>query len=269
MATYAIGDIHGCYKTFRRLLKQIHFQPYHDQLWLVGDLVNRGPRNISLLKWLYEHQDNIKIVLGNHDIFLLAAYACAAKVNTTDTIVDVLYDSEASMLCDWLRNQSLAHYDKGYLMIHAGALPMWNHSTLCQLAREVEGILKSDSWESTIKNIYGNTPNQWHDDLSGYERYRIIVNALTRLRVCSNEGVMQLNFNKSPMEPPQNFVPWFTIANRQTQNTPIIFGHWSALGVTQQHNIISLDSGCVWKGMLTCMRLEDKIIFQEHYADAH
>ncbi len=269
MGTYVIGDVHGCYKTLCSLLKQINFQPHTDQLWFVGDLVNRGPRNISVLKWLYDHQNHIKIVLGNHDLFLLAAYTCAIDIKHNDTIDDVLYNTDAKMLMDWLRKQSLAHYDKGHLMIHAGALPVWNRTTLCQLAGEVQTILRSDTWKTFMKKLYGNIPEQWNDALTGYDRYRTIVNALTRLRICSPEGVMNLLFKQGPSDSPNDNIPWFTAPNRQTQNTPILFGHWSALGVTQQHNVISLDSGCVWNGKLTCYRLEDKKIFQTHYADGH
>lgn len=267
MATYVIGDVHGCYRTFLQLLKAIDFKLGCDQLRFVGDLFNRGPRNLAFCQWLLDHPDSFKTVLGNHDFFLLSAYLSHATIGSKDTIDDILYSPDADHICDWLRQQPLCLAEQNHLIVHAGLLPSWDIATALQLGSEVCAQLQSDNWQDFFKTLYGNTPYQWDDNLSGSNRYRVIVNALTRLRLCSPDGVMQLKFKQPPVDAPPSHLPWYAVPHRLSREVPIIFGHWSALGVSQQHNTICLDSGCVWGSPLTALRLEDQRFFQAQYAD--
>ena len=262
MATYVVGDIHGCFDDFQRLLEIIKFHRSQDRLWLVGDVVNRGAGNAAMLRWLIEHEDRITLVLGNHDLHLLAAHANEGQLRKRDTFGDVFAATDGAALCDWLRKRPLAHAENGFLMIHAGVLPMWETETTLALAAEVEAALRGDGWRDFVADMYGDSPAEWSDDLSGTPRLRVIVNALTRLRICSPEGEMKFPFSGSVEEIPDGFMPWFKAPSRRTKGTRILCGHWSALGVTRQHGIFSLDSGSFHSGVLTALRLSDERLYQ-------
>jgi bis(5'-nucleosyl)-tetraphosphatase (symmetrical) len=262
MATYAIGDIQGCYYAFQALLLRIRFNPKVDQLWLVGDLINRGSGSLEVLRWCFEHQDSLKVVLGNHDLHALVVAAGFVRARKGDTL-DALLDARDSYeLLDWLRNQRLAYQDDQYLMVHAGLLPQWTAKQTLSLATEVEAALRGDGYLEFLANMYGNLPNYWHDELTGLDRLRVITNAMTRLRICSAQGVMEFDFKGELPDVPIGYIPWFDVPNRATQSSQVIFGHWSALGLQQRDNVYALDTGCLWGGQLTAMNLETKEITQ-------
>lgn len=262
MATYAIGDIQGCYDEMRRLLDTVGFDPLHDRLWLVGDLVNRGPQSAEVLRYLRGLGDRAISVLGNHDLHLLVVAAGVRKPHRGDTLDALLAAPDRDELLDWLRRQRLMHVDAGYAMVHAGLLPQWSIAQALALAREVEAALQGPDHDEFLRHMYGNTPAQWHDDLSGYDRLRVIVNAMTRLRLCTPEGVMEFTHKTGLRDIPAGYVPWFDVTERASRDTPVLFGHWAALGLTLRPDILGLDSGCVWGRRLTAVRLEDRRLFQ-------
>ncbi len=260
MASYAIGDIQGCYHAFQALLARIDFKPGIDQLWLVGDLVNRGSGSLEVLRWCYQHQDDIKVVLGNHDLHTLAVAAGLAKTRKGDTLDAILLAHDKDVLLTWLRNQPLAYCNEGYLMVHAGLLPQWSADQAMAYAAEVEAALRGDDYLSFLAHMYGNLPNKWSDDLLGLERLRVITNAMTRLRICTAQGEMEFEFKGELSHVPTGFMPWFDIADRAAKNQPVIFGHWSALGLQQRENLYALDTACLWGGKLSAMNLKTKAI---------
>jgi len=262
MATYAIGDLQGCYPSFRQLIELIGFNPRQDKLWLVGDVVNRGPDSLSLLRYIKQMGDAAIMVLGNHDLHLLMVAAGLAKSRRGDTIQAILDAPDCDELLCWLRHQELFYTDGEYAMVHAGLLPGWSIAQAVELAQEVENALRQDSYQATFSRMYGNEPDSWRDDLVGYERLRVIINAMTRMRVCSVEGQMNFAFKGDMSAIPAGYFPWFNIPNRASQNATIVCGHWSALGLHITDNLVALDSGCVWGGYLTAMRLEDRQVFQ-------
>lgn len=262
MATYAIGDIHGCYQEFCRLLRHIDYSANRDTLWFVGDAVNRGPDSLAMLRWLHQHQDSIAIVLGNHDLHLLAAAEGATRPRRRDTFGDILAAPDRDILCGWLRRQPLAHQAQGWLMVHAGVLPMWDAAQTIALAGEAQRLIAGEQWRTFARDMYGNTPAAWDESLTGAARARAIVNALTRMRICTPAGAMQLEFSGAPDSIPAGHVAWFDAPSRQSADTSIVCGHWSALGARQQGNVHAIDSGCLWGGALTALRLEDRQLFQ-------
>lgn len=262
MATYAIGDIQGCYYAFQKLLNTINFNPRDDSLWLVGDIINRGAESLAVLRWCYEHRDSIQMVLGNHDLHTIAVAHGIRKPNRSDTIQSVIEAPDAHTLLTWLRHQPLMVSNKDYVMVHAGLLPQWQISDAFSYAKEVESALQSKTYIDFLSNMYGNTPNRWQDNLDGYDRLRLIVNAMTRMRVCTPEGALDFTFKGELLDVPNGLLPWFDLPNRATIRQTIIFGHWSALGLQQRKNIVSLDTGCLWGGKLTAMCLETKVITQ-------
>lgn len=262
MATYAIGDIQGCYHAFQALLKRINFSDEVDTLWLVGDLVNRGSGSLDVLRWCYAHQNNIKIVLGNHDLHAIAVAHGIRNPHRSDTLQSILDASDAEILLKWLRHQPLIVADKSYAMVHAGLLPQWRLSEALVYAKEVEGALQSESYLDFLSNMYGNTPNTWRDGLTGHDRLRVITNVFTRMRVCTEEGALDFAFKGKLEDVPEGFYPWFETPNRKSKDQAIITGHWSALGLYQRNNIYALDTGCLWGGQLTAMCLETKKITQ-------
>lgn len=262
MAVFAIGDIHGCYQPLRRLLGKLRFNPQADRLWLVGDVVNRGADSLETLRFLYAHRHCITLTLGNHDLHLLALAAGAARLRRGDTVEEVLAAADADTLCDWLRQQPLAHCEHGWLMVHAGVLPAWSAAQSVALAGEVQEILCRGNWREFMHTMYGNKPKRWKDTLQGEERWRVIVNALTRLRICTPEGKMKLKFSGAPKSIPHGYVPWFEAPARQSADTAIVCGHWSGLGLMQRHNVNALDSGCLWGGELTALCLDDGSLHQ-------
>ncbi|SOD18890.1 symmetrical bis(5'-nucleosyl)-tetraphosphatase [Nitrosomonas ureae] len=262
MATYAIGDLQGCFTEFQRLIDLIRFDPMQDRLWLVGDIVNRGPDSLSLLRYIKQAGDAILMVLGNHDLHLLTVAAGKAKNLSNDTIQPILDAPDREELLHWLRHQKLFHSEGHYTMVHAGLLPSWSISQAEQLAREVECALQQDNAQELLSRMYGDEPNYWQDEWADYMRLRVIVNAMTRMRVCTSEGKMNFTYKGNLQSVPSGYFPWFNVPNRVSQNTTIICGHWSALGLHITDNIIALDTGCVWGGQLTAIRLEDRRVFQ-------
>lgn len=266
MATYAIGDIQGCYHSFLNLLQQVEFNPSRDRLWLVGDLVNRGPGSLQVLRWLvdcqHQYPASITVVLGNHDLHALTVAESFVQPHADDTLQALLEAEDSDDLLYWLRHQHMAYLEDGYLMVHAGLLPQWDEELAIRLANEVEQALQSPGYRDFLARMYGNQPDRWHDELAGMDRLRVITNAMTRLRICSIDGVMELKFKGRPEDIPQGYVPWFDIPSRKSSETTLIFGHWSALGLYQGDNLYGLDTGCLWGGKLTALRLEDRQIFQ-------
>lgn len=262
MATYAIGDIQGCYHAFQALLARINFNSKVDELWLVGDLINRGSGSLEVLRWCYEHQDNLKVVLGNHDLHALVVAAGFVKAHKGDTLDAILQADDCDELLNWLRRQHLVYQNESYLMVHAGLLPQWTSNQALVYAAEVEAALRGDEYLDFLANMYGNQPNSWNDDLTGMDRLRVITNAMTRLRVCTALGEMDFGFKGELVDVPTGFVPWFDVPDRASQDKHVIFGHWSALGLQQRQNVYALDTGCLWGGQLTAMNLETKEITQ-------
>ena len=262
MATYAIGDLQGCHRHFLELLDLIGFNATRDRLWLVGDIVNRGPDSLSLLRTLIELGDAVTMVLGNHDLHLLAIAAGSARQQHGDTLQPVLETPDSSRLLDWLRHQQLFHHEDEYALVHAGLLPNWGIEQARILAQEVETIIRGDRFQTFSRSMYGNVPDHWHDRLQGEDRWRVIINAMTRMRVCSPEGRMNFSCKGELSSVPDGLLPWFEIPWRASKDTTIVFGHWSALGLHLTPNLIALDTGCVWQGCLTSVRLEDRKVFQ-------
>lgn len=262
MATYAVGDIQGCFHSFQALLKKIQFNAAVDKLWLVGDLINRGSGSLEVLRWMFDHQSSIVTVLGNHDLHTLVVSEGFVRPHRSDTIQPLLDAPDAPELLSWLRQQPLLHFEHGHLMVHAGLLPQWTAINAKLLADEVHAALIADNYRDFLKHMYGNQPVQWDEDLYGWDRLRVITNAMTRLRLCSQAGEMEFKFKGELKNRPEEYLPWFDIAHRASANTPIIFGHWSALGLHVGNNIYALDTGCLWGGALTALRLDDKAVFQ-------
>lgn len=259
MSIYVIGDLQGCYQPLIRLLKHISFDEKKDTLWFTGDIVNRGPHSLECLRFIKQLGSHHRIVLGNHDLHLLAVAHGAHEGWPDDTIADILNAHDRQDLLDWLIHQPLLHHEAGYVMVHAGLAAAWDLSKAKTLAREVEGVLQGEHANDFLKHMYGNHPNQWSDALQGYERLRCITNYLTRARFCHSDGSLELTHTeKSHAE----LIPWFNVSHRQNADLPILFGHWAALGgVTHTPNAYALDTGCIWGYALTAMRLEDKVKF--------
>jgi len=262
MATYAIGDIQGCYHSFLSLLDTVRFNPAQDRLWLVGDIINRGSGSLEVLRWVYQHQSSIDVVLGNHDLHALAVAEGFVRAHRSDTLQEILDAPDREVLLTWLRNQPLIHANDEFLMVHAGLLPQWNAEQALSLGAEVSAALRGENYRDFLGQMYGNFPTQWHQELQGVDRLRLITNAMTRLRVCTHGGVMDFDFKGELPDIPTDNVPWFDVPNRQSADTTIIFGHWSALGLQQHPNLFALDTGCLWGGKLSALRLEDREIFQ-------
>jgi bis(5'-nucleosyl)-tetraphosphatase (symmetrical) len=266
MATYAIGDIQGCYHAFKALLAALEFDSARDKLWLVGDIINRGSGSLEVLRWCYQHQDAIKIVLGNHDLHALAVKNGIKQAHKYDTLQTSIDAAESDVLFAWLRHQPLLHRQKigghDYAMVHAGLFPQWTLDDAFALAQEIEAALQANEYNTFLTHMYGNQPKHWHDDLTGYDRLRVITNAMTRMRVCSLAGEMEFEFKGELQNIPQGYVPWFDMPERNSQTTEIICGHWSALGLRQRNNVHALDTGCLWGGQLTAMCLETQLITQ-------
>lgn len=266
MATYAIGDIQGCYHAFQALLERLGFDASRDRLWLVGDLINRGSGSLEVLRWCYQHRHALTVVLGNHDLHALVVAAGVVNAHRGDTLGELLAAEDCHQLLHWLRNQKLMHQEGDYLMVHAGLLPQWTVNQALDYAAEVERVLQGDDYLDFFKHMYGNLPDHWHKDLRGMDRLRVITNAATRLRICSALGQMEFKFKGELQDIPAGFMPWFDVPHRATKDTQVIFGHWSALGLQQRNNIYALDTGCLWGGKLSAMNLETKGITQ---VDSH
>ena len=262
MATYAVGDIQGCYHELEQMLELIRFDHKKDQLWLVGDLVNRGADSLSVLRLVKSMGDAAITVLGNHDLHLLAVAAGVAELHHSDTLDEILGAPDRDELLTWLRQQRMLHVQDNHVLLHAGLSPDWSVRQAQQLAHEAEQALRGADYVTFLEKMYGNTPHQWDDALTGYARLRVITNALTRMRICTLQGEMQFRFKGEIDDVPQGYVPWFDVPKRASADAVVIFGHWSALGLLVKPNVIALDTGCLWGGAMTAIRLEDRKLFQ-------
>ena len=259
MAVYAIGDIQGCYDPFCHLLDAIDFDPAEDTLWLVGDLVNRGPKSLKTLRFVKSLGDSAVSVLGNHDLHLLALAAGKVSGRRRFGSLYKLIDSRhCDELIEWLRHRPLAHYDESMdtLLVHAGTHPEWTVKKTLKNAAEVEAELQGKKYKALLGKMYGNTPRQWSNKLDGYKRHRFIINCLTRMRMLTPKGGLNFAHNGSPYRGSRNLLPWFKHEDRATGDTRIVFGHWSALGLIVLPELISTDTGCVWGRQLTAVRLD-------------
>lgn len=262
MATYAIGDIQGCYDALRRLLDIVRFDPPRDTLWLVGDLVNRGPQSRATLRFVKGLGASAISLLGNHELHLLVAAAGYTKQYPGDTLSDILEAPDRDELLDWVRQQKLMHAAGGYAMVHAGLLPQWSIETALALAAEVEHALRSHTCDGLLRTMYGNQPDAWRDDLQGDDRLRVIINAMTRMRLCTAQSQMEFRHKLAPVNMPLGYMAWYDVPQRASRDTTILFGHWASLGALVRDDVINLDSGCVWGRKLTALRLEDRRTFQ-------
>ena len=262
MATYAIGDLQGCYSVFRRMLDQLRFEPARDRLWLVGDLVNRGPQSLAVLRFVKSLGTRAVTVLGNHDLHLLVVAAGHVKQHDGDTLNAILRAPDRDELLDWLRRRKLMHAAGRYAMVHAGLLPQWSIAKALALAREVEAALRRDDYSEFLRHMYGNQPDRWRDTLTGFDRLRVITNAMTRLRLCTPDGRMEFTHKGEPTGVPRGYQPWFDVPRRRNRTATVIFGHWAALGLYLDSNVAGLDTGCVWGRKLTAFKLADGKIFQ-------
>jgi bis(5'-nucleosyl)-tetraphosphatase (symmetrical) len=262
MATYAVGDIQGCFYSFQRLLEKITFNPQADKLWLVGDIINRGAGSLEVLRWVYQHRASIVMVLGNHDLHTLAVAEGFATQHRADTLSALLAAPDRDELLTWLRHQAMIHGEHGYVMVHAGLLPQWTVTEALALGAEIEAALRGPQYREFLSQMYGNKPTRWSEELEGVDRWRIITNAMTRLRLCTETGDMDFKFKGELADVPDGYMPWFEVPSRLSKGNTIIFGHWSALGLQQRPNLLAIDTGCLWGGRLTALRLEDRKIFQ-------
>lgn len=267
MALYCIGDVQGCDSALERLLEHIDFSPSRDTVYLLGDLVNRGPDSAAVLRRCIAYGDAMRVLLGNHDLHLLAAAYGARKPSRRDTLDSVLKASDRNALLDWLRQQPLArqhtHRGRSLLMVHAGVLPSWSMTQTLALAEEVHTILQGPDLPAFLHQMYGNTPERWSDDLIGTNRLRVVVNALTRLRFCTPSGKMDFDSTESAAVPPPGLLPWFDVPGRRTEDVLVAFGHWSTLGWLDRSGVLGLDTGCVWGGYLSAVRFGNTLSDRE------
>lgn len=264
MATYAIGDVQGCYDELRQLLNLIKFKPQVDVLWFCGDLVNRGPKSLEVLRYVRDLPNKV-VILGNHDLHLLSIEAHPRFIHFEDTLQKLVEAPDCAELCAWLRQQPLLHYDEAlnYVMVHAGLPPQWDLQQAKICAREIEHVLQGQNYAAFLQHMYGNEPKQWSVQLAGWDRLRFIVNCLTRLRFCDDEGNIHLEYKGPLGSQPANLFPWYEISWRLSHNLKILFGHWAALeGKIHTSSVIALDSGCVWGGHLSAFCLEDHKLYQ-------
>jgi bis(5'-nucleosyl)-tetraphosphatase (symmetrical) len=255
VSRYAIGDVQGCYGELRALIAQLQFSADRDQVWFVGDLVNRGPQSLEVLRFVRSLGDNAVTVLGNHDLHLLAVACGSHRKRKSDTLDAIFSAPDRDELLGWLISRPLAHHDGSNLMVHAGLVPQWTVGMAVALAREVESALRTDP-RALFENMYGDEPRRWSESLAGMERLRFAINALTRLRVCTSDGEVDLKMKGKPPKGHAALRPWFEIETRLSADTRVVFGHWSALGLVLRKDVAGLDSGCVWGGALTALDLD-------------
>ena len=259
MALYLIGDLQGCDGPLQRLLDQLDFSPSRDTIFLLGDLVNRGPSSLEVLRRLMGYGDAARCLLGNHDLHLLAAAHGIRPTHRLDTLQGILQAPDRAALLDWVRHQRMAMREtlegQDILMVHAGVLPGWSAARTMALAGEVETVLRGPNLAAFLGQMYGNIPSQWNDSLQGADRLRVIVNALTRLRFCTTDGVMEFDSKEGAGTHPEGYMPWFDVPGRQTAQMAVAFGHWSTLGWLGRNDVLSLDTGCVWGGSLSALKI--------------
>jgi len=259
MSIYAIGDIQGCFDELLRLLDVIAFNEHTDQLWFAGDLVNRGPKSLETLRFIKSLGDSAVTVLGNHDLHLLAA-SCAPKIaHKKDSLLPILEAPDRDELIDWLRHRPLFHFNEDFCLIHAGLPPQWDFKKTQKMALLAEQALRGPKYQTFLKQMYGNKPNIWSPSLKGVEKLRFIINCFTRMRYCDING--RLDFvNSGPLgSQPKSLMPWFEVPKRKSADMRIIFGHWSALGYYEGPNCYAIDTGCLWGGQLTALRLGEQV----------
>ncbi|KAB2931258.1 MAG: symmetrical bis(5'-nucleosyl)-tetraphosphatase [Candidatus Contendobacter sp.] len=259
MAVYAIGDVQGCHDPLLRLLDLLRFDPAADVLWLVGDLVNRGPHSVEVLRLVHGLGERAVTVLGNHDLTLLAVAAGRVKPKRKDTFHTILAAPDQGELLDWLRRRPLLHHDPalGFTLVHAGLPPQWDLELAQSCAAELETTLRGPNCEDFLAHMFGGEPRRWRDDLAGYDRLRFIVNALTRMRFCAADGTLSLSEKGPPGGQEPSLLPWFAVPGRRNAGLNLVFGHWAALGYYRAPGIYALDSGCVWGNRLTAIRLDE------------
>ena len=259
MALYLIGDVQGCDDALQRLLDEISFSPSRDTLYLLGDMVNRGPQSAAVLRRLMRYGNAAQSVLGNHDLHLLALAYGVRQPGRSDTLDDILQASDRDAMLEWLRWQRMAMLEQidghALLMVHAGVLPDWSTAKTMALAGEIESVLRGPALGDFLSQMYGNEPAQWRDALTGTDRLRVIVNALTRLRFCDAHGRMEYESKEGAATAPSGYMPWFEVPNRRSAEITVAFGHWSMLGWLGRSDVLSLDTGCVWGGCLSALRV--------------
>lgn len=260
MAIFAIGDVQGCLDDLLRLLARLNFEPGEDHLWFTGDLVNRGPKSLETLRFVRGLGGNAISVLGNHDLHLLAVAEGFQPVKPKDTLRNVLDAPDAGDLLHWLRHRPMAHYDAplGYLLVHAGLPPEWDLDMALSAAREAEGALRGPRYRDLLRDMYGNEPARWSDALEGVARLRYIINAFTRIRYCTVDGQLDFAHKGAPGSQPPELVPWFRVPGRRNSELDVLFGHWSTLRNSKTPRAWALDTGCLWGGKLTALRLDDE-----------
>ncbi len=260
MALYAVGDLQGCLEPLQCLLQKVNFNPQIDRLWLVGDLVNRGPQSLETLRFLYGMRQAVTCVLGNHDLHLLAVAYNIERLKKADTLREIIEAPDCDQLIDWLRRQKLMHYDpvRDVAMVHAGLPPQWSVRKALKRAAEVEAVLSDDdALPLFLDGMYGNEPTRWSGKLKGIERLRVITNCLTRLRFCTADGTLDLKSKEGVGTAPSGYAPWFSWPQRKSRGQRILFGHWAALeGNCKEPGVIALDSGCVWGGKMTLLNVD-------------
>ena len=267
---YLVGDIQGCCDAFERLLAAIDFSPSRDRMHVLGDLVNRGPDSLGTLRHLRTLGDAATCLIGNHDLHLLAVAEGVRAAHRNDTFDDLLADAERDAWIDWIRSRRLADTAQGWLLVHAGVVPQWDAAQTLALAREVESMLAGPDLRDFLQVMYGNEPALWRDDLAGADRWRFVINTLTRIRFCSAQGRLDFHTKDAASAPPPGFMPWFDVPGRRSAGAPIAFGHWSTLGLRIEPTLLALDTGCVWGGALTAVRVDGgrREVFQVACAQA-
>jgi bis(5'-nucleosyl)-tetraphosphatase (symmetrical) len=256
MATYLIGDVQGCCTALQRLLATLAFSPSRDHVILLGDLVNRGPASLDTLRLLQGLGGGATCLLGNHDLHLLAVAHGIRAAGRGDTVADILSAPDREPMLDWLRQQAMAVHAHGWLMVHAGVVPQWDLAQTLALAAEVEAVLRGPDLPDFLRTMYGNEPDRWDEGLSGPARLRFVINVLTRIRFCDAEGRLDFKTKDGAGAAPTGFTPWFDAPARRTAGTPMAFGHWSTLGLINRPDLLALDTGCVWGGQLSGMRVD-------------
>ena len=268
MTDYAVGDIQGCYQELRELLDEVSFKPGRDRLWVVGDMINRGPGSRQTLEFLYQNRDSVVAVLGNHDLHLLAIYYGHRKTRRSDTVSDILDAPEVDDWITWLRSLPLCQYDADLdiLMMHAGLAPQWTLDDALAHSAEIEQLLQSDDIEQFLSTMYGDSPARWRDDLEGPARWRCITNHFTRMRIIDKSGKLDLDYKSGLDDIPKGYMPWFKHPKRRTRSQSIVFGHWAALGGYFKGPVYGIDTACVWGEQLSLLQLDSLELVQ---VDAH
>ncbi|HEX3130834.1 MAG TPA: symmetrical bis(5'-nucleosyl)-tetraphosphatase [Thermoanaerobaculia bacterium] len=267
MATYAIGDVHGCFKTLQKLLRKIQYDPRHDRLWFVGDLVNRGPRSLAVLRWAAEQGDRIVAVLGNHDLHLLGRAAHVSAPKRRDSLAEILEAPDRDNLLGWLRRRPLFHREGDHLLVHAGLFPAWTPGLAEGLARETEAVLRGPGSEALVASNDRKLDERWDGNLPAEERVRVALAGFAKIRAVDANGRMCASFSGTPREAPEGCRPWFEDPERRSRGVTVVFGHWAALGLWMDDGLAGLDSGCAWGRELTALRIDDGKLIQQHSVD--